>query len=118
MPDILTLREAAAFLRLSERSLYDLARGRRVPAALIGGKWLFPKALLERWLNAQADPRDAAQRLDPPPILAASHDPLLDWAVRQSGCGLALRSWPRPIAPPTPGASAPSCGARAFIPRR
>ncbi|WP_431282352.1 substrate-binding domain-containing protein [Humitalea sp. 24SJ18S-53] len=92
MPDILTLREAATFLRLSERSLYDLARGRRVPAAQIGGKWLFPRALLERWLTAQADPPDAAHRLVPPPILAGSHDPLLDWAVRQSGCGLALRS--------------------------
>lgn len=89
MPDILTLREAAAFLRLSERSLYDLARGRRVPAAQVGGKWLFPRALLERWLNAQAE---TPHHRDPPPILAGSHDPLLDWAVRQSGCGLALRS--------------------------
>jgi excisionase family DNA binding protein len=92
MPEILTLREAASFLRLSERSLYELARGRRVPAALLGGKWLFPRAQLERWLADQADGPDAAHRLDPPGILAGSHDPLLDWAVRQSGCGLALRA--------------------------
>lgn len=92
MPDVLTLREAAAFLRLSERSLYELARGRRVPAAQLGGKWLFPRAQLERWLAAQADGPDSVGRLDPPPILAGSHDPLLDWAVRQSGCGLALRT--------------------------
>ena len=92
MPDILTLREAAFFLRLSERSLYDLARTRRVPSAQLGGKWLFPRAQLERWLAAQADGPDAEARLDPPPILAGSHDPLLDWAVRQSGCGLALRT--------------------------
>ena len=92
MPDVLTLREAAAYLRLSERSLYELARGRRVPAAQLGGKWLFPRAQLERWLAAQADGPDAVHRLDPPPILAGSHDPLLDWAVRQSGCGLALRA--------------------------
>lgn len=92
MPDVLTLKEAAAWLRLSERSLYDLARTRRVPAAQIGGKWLFPRAQLERWLAAQADGADAAQRVTPPPILAGSHDPLLDWAVRQSGCGLALRT--------------------------
>jgi molybdate-binding protein len=26
----------------------------------------------------------------PPPIIAGSHDPLLDWAVRESGSGLAL----------------------------
>jgi excisionase family DNA binding protein len=92
MPDILTLREAAAFLRLSERSLYDLARSHRVPAAQLGGKWLFPRVQLERWLTAQADGAEAEPRLDPPPILAGSHDPLLDWAVRQSGCGLALRA--------------------------
>lgn len=92
MPDIMTLREAAAYLRLSERSLYELARGRRVPAAQVGGKWLFPRRLLERWLTAQSDPPGAEHRIAPPPILAGSHDPLLDWAVRQSGCGLALRA--------------------------
>ncbi len=92
MPDVLTLKEAAAWLRLSERSLYELARGRRLPAAQLGGKWLFPRAQLERWLAAQADGEDVAHRLDPPPILAGSHDPLLDWAVRQSGCGLAMRA--------------------------
>lgn len=89
MPDVLTLREAADYLRLSERSLYDLARAGQVPAARLGVKWLFPKALLARWVAAQAEPR-GAPRLVPPPILAGSHDPLLDWAVRQSGCGLAL----------------------------
>lgn len=89
MPDVLTLPEAASYLRLSERTLYDLARARRVPAAQLGGKWLFPRARLEAWLAAQAD---AAPALAAPPILAGSHDPLLDWAVRQSGCGLALRA--------------------------
>ncbi|WP_149539600.1 helix-turn-helix transcriptional regulator [Siccirubricoccus phaeus] len=92
LPDVLTLREAAAFLRLSERSLYEMARQRRLPAAQLGGKWLFPRRLLEAWLAAEAAAGTTAPRPDPPPILAGSHDPLLDWAVRQSGCGLALRS--------------------------
>ncbi|MBU8536328.1 helix-turn-helix transcriptional regulator [Falsiroseomonas tokyonensis] len=91
MPDLLTLKEAAALLRLSERALYDLARARRLPAAQLGGKWLFPRAQLDRWLVAQAEVAEDAQAA-PPPILAGSHDPLLDWAVRQSGCGLALRA--------------------------
>ncbi len=92
LPDVMTLKEAASWLRLSERALYDLARARQVPAALLGGKWLFPRALLARWLSARAEGPDAPHRSDPPPVLAGSHDPLLDWAVRQSGCGLALRS--------------------------
>ncbi|MCU0889629.1 MAG: helix-turn-helix transcriptional regulator, partial [Rubritepida sp.] len=88
----MTLREAAAFLRLSERSLYAFAREGRVPGAQIGGKWVFPRASLARWLAAQAEAGLAPEtRGVPPPILAGSHDPLLDWAVRQSGCGLALR---------------------------
>lgn len=88
-PEIWTLKEAASFLRISERALYDLARARRLPSALIGGKWIFPAGALRGWLAAQAE---AGGRAAPPPILAGSHDPLLDWAVRQSGCGLALRS--------------------------
>lgn len=89
----MTLREAAGFLRLSERSLYAFARQGRVPGAQIGGKWVFPRAQLTRWLAAQAEAGMAeAARPAPPPILAGSHDPLLDWAVRQSGCGLALRA--------------------------
>lgn len=91
MPDVLTLREAADWLRLSERSLYALARARRVPGALLGGKWLFPRRALECWLAAQGEEGLPAALLAPPPILAGSHDPLLDWAARQSGCGLALR---------------------------
>lgn len=89
-PEILTLKEAAALLRLSERALYDLARGRRLPAAQLGGKWLFPRAALMLWLARQAEAPETRVAL--PSILAGSHDPLLDWAVRQSGCGLALRA--------------------------
>lgn len=93
MHEIMTLREAAAFLRLSVRTLYGFAREGRVPGAQIGGKWVFPRAVLARWLAAQAEAGMAQEaRRAPPPILAGSHDPLLDWAVRQSGCGLALRA--------------------------
>ena len=91
MPDVLTLREAAAFLRLSERSLYELARTQRLPAAQIGGKWLFPRRQLERWLAAQAEMPEAEPRLDPPPILAVSHDPLLGWAVRRHYSGAPMQ---------------------------
>jgi excisionase family DNA binding protein len=90
MPDVLTLKEAAAYLRLSERALYDLARAKRLPAAQLGGKWLFPSGALQGWLAAEAG--EGTAHPAPPPILAGSHDPLLDWAVRQSGCGLALRA--------------------------
>lgn len=87
-PEIMTLAEAAAFLRLSERKLYGLVGERRLPVARVDGRLLFPRRLLDAWLaeRVEAGPRAVA----PPPVLAGSHDPLLEWAARESGCGLAL----------------------------
>lgn len=94
-PEFLTLREAAALLRLSQRALYDLARRRALPSALLGGKWLFPRAALTRWAMREAlsgvpGAVEDGPRPSPPPVVAGSQDPLLDWAVRQAGGDLAL----------------------------
>lgn len=86
-PVVLTSDEAADFLRLSRRKLFQLVSERRLPVARIDGRLLFPRRALEAWLDAQLE---AGPQADPPPVCAGSHDPLLDWAVRESGCGLAL----------------------------
>ncbi len=52
MPDLLTTDEAASYLRLSERKLYELVANGAVPCTKVTGKWLFPKAALDRWLAA------------------------------------------------------------------
>ena len=69
----LTAREAAAFLHLNEKKLYELANSREIPAARIGGKWLFPRALLEDWLLEQAHGGALTDRL----LITGSDDPLL-----------------------------------------
>ncbi|MFN8721811.1 MAG: substrate-binding domain-containing protein [Rhodospirillales bacterium] len=84
---VLTSEEAAEFLRLSRRKLFQLVGERRLPVARIDGRLLFPRRALEAWLDAQLE---AGPHPEPPPVCAGSHDPLLDWAVRESGCGLAL----------------------------
>jgi putative molybdopterin biosynthesis protein len=48
--EYLTTAEAARFLRLNQKKVYALLQERRLPAARISGKWLFPRALLERWI--------------------------------------------------------------------
>ena len=86
MPELLTTEEAAAYLRLSERKLYELVANAAVPCSKVTGRWLFPKAELDRWVTAglATRPTHAA-----PPILGGSHDPLLEWALRESGSELA-----------------------------
>src|SRR6266704_539474 len=88
MPDLLTTDEAAAYLRLSERKLYELVANEVVPCTKVTGKWLFPKAALDRWLAAGLI-TPALAHAPAPPIVGGSHDPLLEWALRESASGLA-----------------------------
>ena len=89
MLDLLTTDEAAGYLRLSERKLYELVANGAVPCTKVTGKWLFPKAALDRWLAAGLLAPTALAHAPAPPIVGGSHDPLLEWALRESGCELA-----------------------------
>src|SRR5258708_29229350 len=88
MLDLLTTDEAATYLRLSERKLYELVANGAVPCTKVTGKWLFPRAALDRWLAAGLVV-PALAYAPAPPIVGGSHDPLLEWALRESGSALA-----------------------------
>ncbi len=51
---VLTLREAAAYLRVPPTKLEQLASDRKVPAFLLDGKWRFSKSGLDEWLALQS----------------------------------------------------------------
>jgi excisionase family DNA binding protein len=87
--ELFTTAEAAAYLRLKERKIYEMVAEGSVPCTKVTGRWLFPKAELDQWLAASLVRPDGAARPQPAPIVAGSHDPLLEWALRESGCGLA-----------------------------
>ena len=89
MPELLTTDEAADYLRLSERKLYELVANRAVPCSKVTGRWLFPRAALDRWVSAGLIARAGLAQVAAPPIVGGSHDPLLEWALRESNCGLA-----------------------------
>ncbi|MGH6945989.1 MAG: substrate-binding domain-containing protein [Kiloniellales bacterium] len=91
-PVYLTTHELADYLRIKERRIYELLRQRAIPATRVTGKWLFPKAEIDRWLGAQEIEGIGGGHSLAPPIVAGSSDPLLDWAVRESNCGLAIQA--------------------------
>ncbi|MFN0262353.1 substrate-binding domain-containing protein [Tepidamorphus sp. 3E244] len=87
LPRFLTTKELAELLRIGERKVYDLATSGEVPCTRVVGKLLFPRGEIEAWI-AQA--RSGPAAIEPlPAIVAGSHDPLLEWSLRQSGSGLA-----------------------------
>ncbi len=88
----LSTEQAAAYLGIKERKLYELVAEGAVPCSKVTGKWIFPRSALDRWVESGLA-RPAGLVLETaPPIVGGSHDPLLEWALRQSGSGLALLS--------------------------
>ena len=89
MTELLTTDEAADYLRLSERKLYELVANGEVPCTKVTGRWLFPRAALDRWVLSGLITPAVLGPAEAPPIVGGSHDPLLEWALRESQCGLA-----------------------------
>src|SRR4051812_24163905 len=54
--DVLTLAEAAAYLRISEADVLALVRGRGLIGRQIGEEWRFLKSALQTWLNTPERP--------------------------------------------------------------
>jgi putative molybdopterin biosynthesis protein len=87
--DFLTTSEAAEYVRLGERKLYELVTSGAIPCSKVAGKWLFPRHELDLWvLSGLARPAGMIAA-DPPPIVGGSQDELLEWSLRESGSGLA-----------------------------
>jgi hypothetical protein len=59
-----------------------------VPCTKVTRRRLFPRVALGRWVLAGLNAHAALAHVTAPPIIGGSHDPLLAWALRESGCGL------------------------------
>ena len=86
---LFTTSEAAEYLRLKERKIYELIAEGAIPCTKVTGKWLFPQDELDHWLTTNLlRPKDLPPR-ESMPIVSGSHDPLLEWSLRESRSGLA-----------------------------
>lgn len=79
---LLNTREVAEFLDINEKMVYTLISEKGLPATKVTGKWLFPRHLVERWLENEtinypegAEGLNTGQRLL---IIGGSNDILLE----------------------------------------
>ncbi|MDZ7809338.1 MAG: helix-turn-helix transcriptional regulator [Arhodomonas sp.] len=86
--EYLTTAEVAAYLRMKERKVYALVRDGQIPCSRVTGKLLFPRQAVDLWVMGHLRGDRALER-PAPPVYAGSHDPLLGWALREAGSGLA-----------------------------
>ena len=85
MERLLSTREVAELLNIHEKMVYTLVAEKGLPATKITGKWLFPRYLVEQWVEnntinfpERIRPLTANQRLI---VLAGSNDLLLDQTI-------------------------------------
>ena len=87
--EFFTTSEAADYLRLGERKLYELVTSGAIPCTKVTGKWLFPRHELDLWVLSGLTRPSGMMVAEPPPIIGGSQDDLLEWSLRESGSGLA-----------------------------
>lgn len=89
MRQFMTTSEVADYLRLKPRKVYELVRGGDIPCARVTGKLLFPRQAIDLWVLRHMQ-GDHVGAVPAPPVYAGSHDPLLEWALRQCGADLGV----------------------------
>lgn len=86
--EYLTTKELAELLRIKERKVYDLAASGDVPCTRALGKLLFQRTAIDAWLTRHGSGTSGEPAVFPT-VFLGSHDPLLEWALKESGSGIA-----------------------------
>ncbi len=69
----MNVKQVAEYLHLNEKKIYTLVNDGCIPATKVTGKWMFPRELVDRWMQNSAHGGLLTDRL----VIAGSDDPLL-----------------------------------------
>lgn len=85
MKELITTKKVAELLGINEKMVYALITEKGLPATKVTGKWLFPRHLVEQWIENNTQNYPQPRQTLPPYhgllIIAGSNDLLLDKAV-------------------------------------
>lgn len=51
--DIMTIKEVAGYLKLTEKTAYRLAAEGKIPGFKVGGAWRFRRGEIDAWIGKQ-----------------------------------------------------------------
>ncbi len=52
--EILTIKDVAKYLKVTERTIYRLAGAKKIPAFKVGGTWRFSRVDIDSWIRQQS----------------------------------------------------------------
>ncbi len=51
--EILTIGQVAAYLQVTERTIYRLSQSKKIPAFKVGGMWRYSQTDIDSWIKRQ-----------------------------------------------------------------
>jgi excisionase family DNA binding protein len=81
--EMMSTKEVAGYLGVHEKQVYALIKSKRIPATRVTGKWVFPRKLIDEWIESNAkggleEARQKSKRMVGALLASGSNDPLLD----------------------------------------
>jgi len=66
--EILTIKQVAEYLKVTDRTIYRLAAAKKIPAFKVGGTWRFSRAEIDGWIKQQSsETLNMSRKNDDPP---------------------------------------------------
>jgi putative molybdopterin biosynthesis protein len=81
--ELMNTKEVAKYLDIHEKQVYLLIKASKIPCSRVTGKWIFPKKLIDEWIQTSAQDslqqaRKKINRIEGALLAAGSNDPVLD----------------------------------------
>ncbi len=81
--EMMNTKEVAKYLGIHEKQVYGLIKSKRIPSTRVTGKWVFPKKLIDEWIESNArkgleEARRKSRKTEGALLASGSNDPILD----------------------------------------
>ena len=81
--EMMNTKDVAKYLGIHEKQVYALIKSKRIPSTRVTGKWVFPKKLIDEWIESNAQKslgqaREKSRRIEGALLASGSNDPILD----------------------------------------
>ncbi len=81
--EMMSTKEVAKYLGIHEKQVYALIKSKRIPSTRVTGKWVFPRKLIDEWIESNAktgleQARQKSRKIEGALLASGSNDPILD----------------------------------------
>ena len=81
--EMMNTKEVAHYLGVHEKQVYALIKSKRIPSTRVTGKWIFPKPMIDEWIEQNAkkgldQAKEKSGRIGGALLASGSNDPILD----------------------------------------